>query len=111
MKNDAGELAGAEPRLESFAPLEFVHHWVRHPELAARGENVQGVRHEPPHALLVKTAFEAAHRFRMGPSFLGPLRRRALRTEEQRADEFIPILRGVEQLQLGCVRIGMEQHW
>jgi hypothetical protein len=108
MKNDAGQFAGAEPRIESFEPLEFVHHCVRHPELATRGEDVQGVRHEPQHALLGKTAFEATHRFRMGPSFLGSLRRRALRTEEQRADEFIPILRGVEQLQLGCVRIGME---
>jgi len=94
-----------------FAPLEFVHHRLRHPELTARGEDVQGVGPEPEHALLGKTAFEAAHGFRMGPGFLRPLRRRALRIEEQRADEFIPIVRGVEPLQLGCIRIGMEQHW
>ena len=58
-----------------------------------------------------KAAFEAAHRFRMGPGFLGPLRRGALVKEQQRADEFIPILRGVEKRQLGVVRIGMGQHW
>ena len=60
---------------------------------------------------LVKTAFEAAHRFRMGPSFLCLLRRSALRPEEQRADEFIPIAWGRATAVPGCVRIGMEQHW
>src|SRR5262249_1198719 len=55
MKNDAGQFAGAEPRIEPFEPLEFVQHRLRHPELTARGEDVQGVGHEPEHALLVKT--------------------------------------------------------
>ena len=88
-----------------------MHDRVGHPELAARWADLQGVGHEPEHALLLKTAFEAAHRFWMGPGFLRPLRRGALRTEEQRADEFIPILRGIEQAQLGIVRVGMGQHW
>jgi hypothetical protein len=47
----------------------------------------------------------------MGPGFLRPLRRGALWTEEQRADEFIPLLRGVEKPQLGVVRIGVGPHW
>jgi len=111
MKNDAGEFAGAEPCIEPFEPLEFVHDRVGHPKLAARREDLQGGGHEPEHALLVKTAFEAAHRFRMGPGFLRPLRRGALWTEEQRTDEFIPLLRGVEKPQLGVVRIGMGPHW
>jgi len=111
MKNDPSEFAGAKPRIEPLESLEFVHDRVGHPELAVRREDLPGVGHEPEHALLVKTAFEAAYRFRMGPGFLRPLCRSALRREEQRADEFIPILRGIEQPQLGVVRIGMGQHW
>ncbi len=111
MKNDPSEFAGAKPCIEPFEALEFVHDRVGHPELAVRREEFPGVGHESEHALLVKTAFEAAHRFRMGPGFLRPLCRGALRIEEQRADEFIPILRGIEKPQLGVVRIGMGQHW
>jgi len=109
-KNDPGEFAGAETRIEPFEPLECTHDRVGHPELAAGREALEGVGHEPEHALLGKTAFEAAHRFRMGPSFLRSLRRRALRTEEQRADKFIPILRGVDEQQLGFVSLRRGQH-
>ena len=105
MKKDSGEFAGAEPCIEPFEPLECVPDRVGHPKLAARREDLQGVGHEPEHALLVKTACEAAHRFRMGPGFLRPLRRGALWTEEQRADEFIPLLRGVDTWQKGGVRL------
>ena len=111
MKNDASEFAGAKLRIEPFESLEFVYDRVGHPELAVRRADLPGVGHEPEHALLGKTAFEAADRFRMGPGFLRPLCRGALRREEQRADKFIPILRGIEQPQLGVVRIGMGQHW
>ena len=111
MKNDPGEFTSAEPRIQSFEPLEFVHNGVGHPELAARREDLQGIGHEPEHALLGQPAFQAAHGVRMGPGFLRPLRRGALGTQQQRADEFIPILRGIEQPQLGIVRIGMGQHW
>ena len=110
MKNDPSQCAGAETRIESFEPLEFVHHGVRHPELAARGADVQGVGHEAEHALLVKKAFEATHGFRMGPGFLRPLRRRALRVKEQRADEFIPLLGGVAERELEIVRLCMRSH-
>ena len=96
MKEDPGQFAVPEPLVEAFEPLEFVHH---------------GVGHEPEHPLLLKATFEAAHRFRMGPGFLRPLRRGLLGTEQQRADEFIPILRGIEKRQLGVVRIGMGPHW
>jgi hypothetical protein len=47
----------------------------------------------------------------MGSGFLGPLRRGPRGIEEQRADEFLPLLRGVDKRQLGVVRIGMGQHW
>jgi hypothetical protein len=110
MNNDAGEVAGAEPCIEPFEPLEFVHDRVGPPKLAARREDLQSIGPEPAHALLVKTAFEAAHRFRMGPGFLRPLRRGALWTEEQRAEECIPLWRGVEKPPLGGVRIGMGPH-
>ena len=72
---------------------------------------VQGVGEQPEHPLLRKAAREAAHGFRMGPGFLGPLRCGPLGTEQQRADEFIPILRGVEKRQLGVVSIGIGPHW
>jgi hypothetical protein len=111
MKNDAGEFAAPETLVEAFEPLEFMHDRVRHPELAMGRGDVQGVGHEPEHTLLLKAAFEAAHRFRMGPGFLRPLRRATIGKEQQRADEFIPILRGVDKWQLGVVRIGMGQHW
>ena len=111
MKNDPGEFTEPEPRVEAFEPLEFVHDRVGHPELAMGRVDVQGVRHEPEHPLLRKAAFEAAHRFRMGPGFLGPLRRSPLGIEEQRADEFIPLLRGIEQRQLGVGSIGRWPHW
>jgi len=111
MKNDPGEFAEPEPRVEAFESLEFVYDRVRHPELPMGRVDVQGVGHEPEHPLLLKATFEAAHRFRMGPGFLGPLRRGLLGTEQQRADEFIPILRGIEKRQLGVVRIGMGPHW
>ena len=111
MKNDSSEFAGAESCIEPFEPLEFVHDRVGHPKLAARREDLQGVGHEPEHALLVKTAFEAAHRFRMGPGFLRSLRRGALRIEEQGADEFIALLGGVAKRQLGVVRFHMRSHY
>ena len=79
--------------------------------MAGRRDDLLGIGHESEQALLVKTAFEAAHRFRMRPGFLRLLCRGALRIEEQRADECIPILRGIEQPQLGVVRLGMGQHW
>ena len=96
MKNDAGQLAGAEPRIEPLEPLEFVHDGVGHPQLAMGRVDVQGVGHEPEHPLLRKAAREAAHGFRMGPGFLGPLRCGPLGTEQQRADEFIPLLGRIE---------------
>jgi hypothetical protein len=111
MKNDPGEFAEPEPRIEAFEPLEFVHHRIGHPELPMGRADVQGVRDEPEHPLLFKAAFEAAHRFRMGPGFLSPLCGALLGTKQQRADEFIPILRGIEKRQLGVVRIGMGPHW
>ena len=77
MENDPIEFAAAKPRIEPFESLEFVHDRVGRPEVAVRREELPGVGHEPEHALLVKTAFEAAHRFRMGPGFLRPLRRGA----------------------------------
>ena len=72
--------------------------------------DVQGVRHEPEHPLLRKAAFEAAHRFWVGPGFLRPLRRGTIGEEQQRADEFIPILRGIEKRQWGVIRIGIGPH-
>src|SRR4029450_1642101 len=111
MKNDPRQFAGAKPGIEPLKPLEFVHDGVGHPQLAMRRANVQGIGHEPEHPLLRKAALEAAHGFRMGPSFLGALRRGPRGTEQQRTDEFIPILRGVEKRQLGVVRIGRGPHW
>ena len=52
------------------------------PELAARRVDLQGVGHEPEHALLGKLAFEAPYGVRMGPGFLRPLRRGVLGTEQ-----------------------------
>ena len=43
-------------------------------------------------------------------SLLRALRRGPLGTEQQRADEFIPILRGVEKRQLGVISIGIAPH-
>ena len=111
MKNDPGEFAEPETLVEAFEPLECMHDRVGHPELAMGRADVQGVGHEPEHTLLRKAALEATHRFRMGSGFLGPLRRGPRGIEEQRADEFLPLLRGVDKRQLGVVRIGMGQHW
>ena len=111
MKNDPGEFAGPETRLEPFEALEFVHDRVRHPEPAAGRADLQGVGQEPEHTLLVKTAFEAAHRFWMGAGFLRALRRGAFRDEQQRADEFITILRWIRERELGCLSLGMGPHW
>jgi hypothetical protein len=111
MKNDPGEFAEPKTLIEAFEPLEFMHDRVGYPELAIGRADVQGAGHEPEHTLLLKATFEAAHRFWMGPGFLRPLRRGTIMKEQQRADEFIPILRGVEKRQLGVVRIVMGQHW
>jgi hypothetical protein len=82
MKEDPSQFAVPEPLVEAFQPLEFLHDRVGHPELAARREDLQGVGHKPEHALLGKLAFEAPHGVRMGPGFLGPLRRSVLGTEQ-----------------------------
>jgi hypothetical protein len=73
--------------------------------------DVQGSGHEPKHPLLRKAPLQAADGFWMGPGFLGPLRRSALGTEEQRADEFIPLLRGINarQERVVCLRIRSHQ--
>jgi len=111
MKNDPRQFAGAKPGIEPFEPLEFVHDSVGHPQLAMSWVDVQGLGHEPEHPLLRKAALEAAHGFWMGPGFLRALRRGPLGTKQQRADEFIPILRGVEKRQLGVISIGIAPHW
>jgi hypothetical protein len=105
MKNDAGEFTEPEPRVEAFEPPKFVHDGVGHPQLALGRVDRQSVGHEPEHPLLRKAALEAAHRFRMGPGFLRPLRRGPLGPEQQRADEFIPLLRGVDARQEGVIRL------
>src|SRR5262249_20605554 len=111
MQNDPGQFAVPKPLVEAFQPLEVLHDRVGHPEPAACRVDVQGIGHEPEHALLRKAALEAAHGFGMGPGFLGALRRGPLGTEQQRTDEFIPILRGVEKGQLRVVSIGRRPHW
>src|SRR5215510_16187774 len=110
MQNDPRQFAGAKPSIEPFEPLEFVHDGVGHPQVAMGRVDVQGLGHEPEHPLLRKATLEAAYGFWMGPGFLGALRRGPLGTEQQRADEFIPILRGVEKRQLGVVSIGRGPH-
>ena len=55
MKNDPGEFAEPETLVEAFEPLEFVHDRVGHPALAVGREDVQGVGHEPEHALLLQS--------------------------------------------------------
>jgi hypothetical protein len=111
MNNDPGECAGPDPRVEAFEPLEFGHHRIGHPPLALGRVDVQGSGHQSEHPLLRQAALEATHRFRRGPGFLSPLRRGPLGIEEQRADEFIPLLRGIEQRQLGVGSIGRGPHW
>jgi hypothetical protein len=96
MKNDPRQFAGAKPGIEPFEPLEFVNHALGHPELPLGGVDLQALRHQPEHALLGKATLEAPHRFRMGPGLLGSLGGGARRIEEQRADEFIPLLGGIE---------------
>src|SRR5215470_7338918 len=110
MKNDPRQFAGAKPRIEPFEPLEFLHHALGHPELAARRADLLGGGHQAEHALLGKTAREAPDRFRMAPGFLRALRRGALRVEEQRADEFIPLLRRVAEQQGRCVSLRIRLH-
>ena len=82
MKDDPGQFAIPESLIEAFQPLEFLYDRVGHPELAARRVDLQGVGHEPEHALLGKLAFEAPYGVRMGPGFLRPLRRGVLGTEQ-----------------------------
>jgi hypothetical protein len=103
MKNDPCQFAGPKPRIEPFQPLEFLYHGLRHPELAARRAHLPGGGNEPEHTVLGKPALETAHRFRMGPGFLRSLCRGVLRIEEQWADEFIALLGGVAERQLGGV--------
>ena len=74
MKNDPRQFAGAKTCIEPFKPLEFLHHALGHPELAARRVDLLGGGHQTEHALLGKPAREAADRFRMRPGFLRPLR-------------------------------------
>ena len=88
-----------------------MHHGVGHAQGALGRVDLQGVGHEPEHPLLRKAALEAPHRFRMGPGFLGSLCRGLRGIEEQRADEFIPLLRGIEQRELGVGHIGIGLHW
>ena len=45
------------------------------------------------------------------PGFLRSLPRSALRIEEQWADEFIALLGGVAELQLGVIRFRMRSHY
>src|SRR5438067_14181 len=61
MKDDPGQFAVPESLIEAFQPLEFLYDRVGHPELAARRVDLQGVGHEPAHALLGKLAFEAPY--------------------------------------------------
>jgi hypothetical protein len=96
MTNDPRQFAGAKAGLEPFEPLEFVAHALGHPELPLGGVDLQAFRHQPEQALLGTATREATHRFRMRPSLLGPLGGGARRIEEQRADEFIPLLGEIE---------------
>jgi hypothetical protein len=95
-ENDPGAFTVPEARVEAFEPLEFVDHALRHPALPLGGGDTQAFRPQAEHALLGKTTLEAPPRFRMRPGLLGPLGSGARRIEEQRADEFIPLWRGIE---------------
>jgi hypothetical protein len=96
MKNDPRQFAGAKAGVEPFEALEFVDHALVHPALPLGGVDLQALRQQPEHTLLGKATLEATHRFRMRPGLLGPLGSGACRIEEQRADEFIPLLGGIE---------------
>jgi hypothetical protein len=111
MKNDPGECAGAKPRIEPFEPLEFLHHVLGYPELAACRAHLVGGGHQAEHAVLGKPALEVADRVWMRPGFLRPLCHGVVRIEEQRADECIPLLRQVAERQLGGVRLRIRSHY
>ena len=63
VKENPGQFPVPESVVEAFEPLEFVHDVLRHPALAASGDDLERVGDEAEHALLFKASFQRAKRF------------------------------------------------
>jgi hypothetical protein len=95
-----------QPRLERFEPRNLLNDRFGDPSRPPRGDNIQGGREEPEHALLLETARELPHRLGMGVGFLGPLRRSTPLEEDEGPDEFVTPLELIDkaEFELGKVR-------
>ena len=71
--DDPHEFPIGKPVVKTFEALEFLHHGVGHPGTGPCRDDLDGVGEQAEHALLLKTAFEGADRFRMRVRFLCPL--------------------------------------
>ena len=105
MKEDPGQFPVPKAVLEPCESLEFLDHLVGHPPPSADREDLERLREQAQHALLLKAALEGADRFGVGVGFLGPLAGGTLLQEDQWADEFIALLQHVVEGQLGGVNV------
>jgi len=95
VKENPGQYPVPEAVVEAFEPLKFVHDVLWDPALPASGQDLKRSGEEAKYALLFKATLERAKRFRVGGGLRRPLHGGACWHKQQRANEFIALLRGV----------------
>jgi len=103
--DDPDEFPIGKPVVKAFESLEFLHHGVGHPVTVTRRDDLDCVREQAEHALLLKASFEGADRFRMRVGFLRSLGCGAILEKDQRADDFVAPLNRVAEKFLQLVKI------
>jgi hypothetical protein len=106
--DDPDECPIGKPVVQAFESLEFLHHGVGHPVTGTRRDDLDCVREQAEHALLLTASFEGADRFRRRVGFLRSLGCGALVEKDQRADDCVAPLHRVAEK---CVQLVTIRQW
>jgi hypothetical protein len=109
-EHDPGEFPRMKPCIERFELIDLLAHSLGHPGRPALPRSRDVVGEQPEHALLLETADQPPHGIGMCVRVLCPLRGCSTCQEDQGADELVPPLDLIHEVQLKLGKLGRRVH-
>ena len=109
-EHDPSEFSCMQPCIKRLELIDLLAHSLGHPGRPALPCSRDVVGEQPEHALLPETAYQPPHGIGMGVRVLRPLHGCSIGPEDEGADELVPPLDLIHEVQLQLGKLGRRIH-